>query len=289
MATTKLQSRQDISAAIHRALIEVFTLREAGLELLVQNAVGDERGLGAMSGARIVQVGNGTVRVEYAREELREEVIAALTTAPEASEEEGGDVEIVESASDAEAQTQEPVKTEEIQDQDVFEPEEQASTAAVREQSPTKQSTAWLAFSDAVPVEQWINTTFPSPPLKFAVSNPFLILSPQYPPPPTQKTPTKKTHTSQILKRVTQLTGRLIPDPALQDIDSAHTLLRHLVSKPKPPKLAERLTLKDQLVELPNVVLRERRWTPIDREKEVGRWKVIVRELKERGLPVTGH
>jgi hypothetical protein len=42
-------------------------------------------------------------------------------------------------------------------------------------------------------------------------------------------------------------------------------------------------------VELPNVVLRERRWTPIDREKEVGRWKVIVRELKERGLPVTGH
>jgi len=182
MATTKLQSRQDISAAIHRALIEVFTLREAGLELLVQNAVGDERGLGAMSGARIVQVDNGTVRVEYAREELREEVIAALTTAPEASEEEGGDVEIVASASDAEAQTQEPVKTEEIQDEDVFEPEEQASTAAVREQSPTKQSTAWLAFSDAVPGEQWINTTFPSPPLKFAVSNPFLILSPQYTP-----------------------------------------------------------------------------------------------------------
>jgi len=110
-----------------------------------------------------------------------------------------------------------------------------------------------------------------------------------HPFPPISPPPTKKTHTSQILKRVTQLTGRLIPDPALQDIDSAHTLLRHLVAKPKPPKLAERLTLKDQLVELPNVVLRERRWTPIDREKEVGRWKVIVRELKERGLPVTGH
>jgi len=62
-----------------------------------------------------------------------------------------------------------------------------------------------------------------------------------------------------------------------------------LVSKPKPPKLAERLTLKDQLVELPNVVLRERRWTPIDKEKEVGRWKVIVGELRQRGLPATGH
>ena len=186
MATTKLQSRQDISAAIHRALIEVLTLREAGLELLVQNAVGDERGLGAMSGAWIVQVGDGTVRVEYAKEELREEVIAALTTAPEASEDEGGDVEIVESASDAEAQTQEPVKTEEIQDEDVFEPEEQASTAAVREQSPAKQSTAWLAFSDVVPVEQWINTTFPSPPLKFAVSNSLPHPFPPISPPPLQ-------------------------------------------------------------------------------------------------------
>ncbi len=86
-----------------------------------------------------------------------------------------------------------------------------------------------------------------------------------------------------------QLTGRRIPDPALQDIDSARALLGHLVSKPKPPKLAERLTLKEQLVELPNVQLRERRWTPIDKEKEVGRWKVIVKELKERDLPVTGH
>jgi len=86
-----------------------------------------------------------------------------------------------------------------------------------------------------------------------------------------------------------QLTGRRIPDPALQDINSARALLGHLVAKPKPPKLAERLTLKEQLVELPNVQLRERRWTPIDKEKDVGRWKVIVRELKERGLPVTGN
>lgn len=32
-----------------------------------------------------------------------------------------------------------------------------------------------------------------------------------------------------------------------------------------------------------------RRETPVDKEKEVGRWKVIERELKARGLPVLGH
>lgn len=45
---------------------------------------------------------------------------------------------------------------------------------------------------------------------------------------------------------------------------------------------------KGDLTELPNVKLYSRRVTPIDKEKMVGRWKVIVRELEKRGLPVTG-
>lgn len=32
-----------------------------------------------------------------------------------------------------------------------------------------------------------------------------------------------------------------------------------------------------------------RRFTPIDKEKETGRWKVIEEELTRRGLPVTGN
>ena len=86
-----------------------------------------------------------------------------------------------------------------------------------------------------------------------------------------------------------QLTGHRIPDPVLQDINSAKALFGRLVTKPKPKKLAECLTLNEQLLELPNVQLRERRWTPIDKEKQVGRWKVIEKELKERDLPVTGN
>ncbi|KAG9777191.1 hypothetical protein KCU88_g4600, partial [Aureobasidium melanogenum] len=39
----------------------------------------------------------------------------------------------------------------------------------------------------------------------------------------------------------------------------------------------------------PNVMVLSRRETPVDKEKELGRWKVIERELRARGLPVLGH
>ena len=86
-----------------------------------------------------------------------------------------------------------------------------------------------------------------------------------------------------------QLIGRRIPDPAISEINSVKNLLGHLVKKPKPKKLAEALLNNDKLIAIPNVQLFDRRYTPIDREKEVGRWKVIERELEKRGLPVTGH
>lgn len=38
----------------------------------------------------------------------------------------------------------------------------------------------------------------------------------------------------------------------------------------------------------PNVMVLPRRETPVDKEKEIGRWKVIEQELIERGLPVLG-
>ena len=38
-----------------------------------------------------------------------------------------------------------------------------------------------------------------------------------------------------------------------------------------------------------NVVVHPRRETPVDKEKEVGRWKVIVKELEKRQLPIPGR
>ena len=46
---------------------------------------------------------------------------------------------------------------------------------------------------------------------------------------------------------------------------------------------------KGHLMGQSNVMVAPRRETPVDKEKEVGRWKVIERELRERGLPVLGR
>jgi len=40
--------------------------------------------------------------------------------------------------------------------------------------------------------------------------------------------------------------------------------------------------------DVPNVSVYPRRQTLIDREQQVGRWKVIEEELNRRDLPVTG-
>lgn len=85
-----------------------------------------------------------------------------------------------------------------------------------------------------------------------------------------------------------QLTGVRIPDPAVEGIKNGKGLLGFLVKKPKPKKLAESLMTDETLNGLPNVKMMDRRYTPIDKEKEVGRWKVIEAELISKGLPVTG-
>ena len=85
-----------------------------------------------------------------------------------------------------------------------------------------------------------------------------------------------------------QLSGARIPDPIIRTISSPGDILNHLKEKPKPKKLAEILLMKPELATLPNVQIFDRRHTPIDKEKEVGRWKLIEEELEKRNLPVTG-
>ncbi len=86
-----------------------------------------------------------------------------------------------------------------------------------------------------------------------------------------------------------QLTGIRISDSTIQPSRTVQALLKHLIKPPKPKKLADALREKEELLSLPNVTIYEKRVTPIDKEKQVGRWKLIEEELKERNLPVTGR
>ena len=83
-----------------------------------------------------------------------------------------------------------------------------------------------------------------------------------------------------------QLTGKRIPDPNISVIATPKTLLVHLVKKPKPKRVAQVLMESSPVVHLPNVHVQDKRYGPIDREIEVGRWKEITKELEKRGLPV---
>ncbi|KAL1640299.1 hypothetical protein SLS58_007115 [Diplodia intermedia] len=92
-----------------------------------------------------------------------------------------------------------------------------------------------------------------------------------------------------VVKRVMQLTGTRISDPIIAKSDTAGILLSNITKKPQPTKLFEKLERDQMLSHLRNVKISPRRITPIDKEKQVGRWKVIEQKLLDKNLPVTGH
>lgn len=60
-------------------------------------------------------------------------------------------------------------------------------------------------------------------------------------------------------------------------------------TKNKGAKIAEQLLKDEKLAAQANLLVLGRRETPVDKEKEVGRWKVVEEELRSRGLPVLGR
>lgn len=95
-------------------------------------------------------------------------------------------------------------------------------------------------------------------------------------------------NTLQIVKRITHLTGHRIPDPALNSLKTLGAVYEYLIRAPTLPskKLAPRLMGKADVTSLPNVKVSKFRRGLITKEKEVGRLKVINKELESRGLPL---
>ncbi|KAK8169649.1 hypothetical protein IWX90DRAFT_485573 [Phyllosticta citrichinensis] len=96
----------------------------------------------------------------------------------------------------------------------------------------------------------------------------------------------------QVAKRFLKATGIPVSDIALQQSNDPGLLLHSIknqINVTKKEKLAETLKNSSRFQKLTNVKIVDRRVTPIDKEKEVGRWKLIEDELLERGLPVTGR
>lgn len=84
-----------------------------------------------------------------------------------------------------------------------------------------------------------------------------------------------------------QLTGKRIPDPAVSNAKTLAGLYYAFKVKEKPKKLAQDPQM-EQLQALSNVQVHSTRRTPVHKDKEVGRWKIIEDELRLRDLPVFG-
>ncbi|KAF6830402.1 hypothetical protein CMUS01_07766 [Colletotrichum musicola] len=92
-----------------------------------------------------------------------------------------------------------------------------------------------------------------------------------------------------VAKRLFHISGYRVHDAKLMQCQTAGELARAIAARPKPAKVAEAVRRDGALLRLPNLQVFDRRVTPIDKEKAVGRWKVIEAELEKRSLPVTGH
>ena len=154
------------------------------------------------------------------------------------------------------------------------EPELQQTESEVSlEASPPAGSVTTL---DAmIPDQSWREVNITDASIKFAVSElfPCCIAS--------------QLIRCKVIRRVMQLTGIRIPDPQIQRLKTAQDLLQCLSIPEKAPKLAAVLkeTRKGVLTQLPNVQLNEKRVKPVDKDRELGREKLIRAELERRNLP----
>ncbi|RDL42062.1 uncharacterized protein BP5553_02041 [Venustampulla echinocandica] len=256
---------EEVTAALHRALVEVFALKQAGepLDGISKATPGadlthDVQVIASDAGASLVFSENATL----------EDIVLSLAPQVEEVIEEN---HATESEQDIEADRStedllHPEKVEETVEPPAHEPqptESEEDVAADRsEEDPLEHQAPTIAYAELVASwdPSWLQVSLDDPEIKFAV-----------------------------IKRSLQLTGVRISDTSIRSITTAKSLLSHLVTPPKPRKLIEALEQKEEFLNLPNVKVHAKRITAIDKEKTVGRWKLIEEELENRGLPLTGY
>ncbi|KAI9673486.1 MAG: hypothetical protein M1817_002949 [Caeruleum heppii] len=241
--TAKLTTRQELTVALHRAVVEVYTLRQAQRDptRIASTHDSEDHTLHVTASPE-----GQEVTLQYPDEEARNRILQACTISKRSAKVD--ETSIV----DAETTGGGPVTTErnaeEVMESELAEEEARIANLEDLDRIIAPWGSSWLDLSLSNPSD------------KFA-----------------------------IFKRVAHLTGTRIADPVLSTSQTVSDILAHLLTPPKPPKLYDALQDKEELVGLPNVAVYPRRVTPIDKQVMVGRWKVIERELRKRGLPVTGR
>ncbi|KAI5360855.1 putative ribosomal protein L50, mitochondria [Septoria linicola] len=91
-----------------------------------------------------------------------------------------------------------------------------------------------------------------------------------------------------ILKRAMQLSGKRLPDIQMNNASTLSDLYEAFKVKEKSKRLHEAPQVEQLAQTLPNVTVHKSRRTPVHKERQIGRWKVIEEELEMRDLPIFG-
>ncbi|KAI9804835.1 MAG: hypothetical protein M1825_001203 [Sarcosagium campestre] len=253
--SNRLTTPQGLTIALHCAVVEILALQVENRPFsdLVYQRGGEDGGEGLTAGVRVTSNPHGQgVSLEFPDTSTRIELLNSLLTKTEHIEDPSLESQPVE---DAEID----LLANELPSELPSEPHQIDTTASSSTDTPASLTSTTLSRQQLEELDRkiaswdpaWLTVSLDSLDLKFA-----------------------------ILKRVTHLTAVRIPDPVLAQLHTVGDLLDTLVAPPRPKKLADELMANPALTSLPNVTLHSRRITPVDRHIQVGRWKLIEKELR---------
>ena len=160
MASSKLKTREEVAAAVHRALVEIYTLHEASMPLMIASTWEDD--LPELSGISFSHDTNGNVTLNFGHEELRGKVLESTSKAKIEDE------EIVLSEEDVLEETE----------QGTDQPNDNAGADAVESELPQTSGVELDSISERQKVslldaasrdDSWRHIPLDDPEIKFAV------------------------------------------------------------------------------------------------------------------------
>ncbi|KAA8576225.1 hypothetical protein EYC84_006376 [Monilinia fructicola] len=269
----KIKDSGEITAALHRAVVEVFALRQAGRPL--SDIFLTEPGPNLTENVQINASESGAILQFFENGSLEQIIQSLKPVTPPKKGKQRRKARLAATSSSIDETTEKRAPTESEEDVaadrspiDPLHPEptpkldetvEKGNPTESEEDVAADRSTVdpLKAKSEAL-VESWghswLQISLADPAIKFAV-----------------------------VKRTMQLTGARIPDNVINSSNTTEKLLQNLITPPKPPTLKEALKQEETLVSLPNVRVFDRRITVVDKERNIGRLKVIREELRSRG------
>ncbi|KAM0721116.1 hypothetical protein Q7P37_003402 [Cladosporium fusiforme] len=269
----------DFSAAewrrvVHHVAVEVLALAQAERDV---NAVYTERDVNVedwMRSARVqIKEVDGAIELQFPTEESRDAILKAVPQslaeeiAKAAEDAEGAQAAAAEAAKDLGASANDAEASAEIAEEAMEEGELEVGQHKVdtkeldaQEKSTMRLVKAAVRKSLTTVDSQWLQTPLADPVMKLAVN-------------------AQAHHSAYWLPP---------PDPAISSVTSLSDLYLAYKRKPEPKKLRDSKQLHKVNLDFPNVVVHKARQSPIHKDIQVGRWKLIEEELLARDLPVTG-